>query len=301
MIEINLPKIKVTGHYQIQIIRANGDVDTVADFDNLITDACLNYMASSALSSINHIGVGSSQTAPQFSDTVLGAQIGSRASNSNSFDSSFNAAGNFWESSKTWTFGLGAIVGDIAEVGAFSAPTGGVMVSRSLLKDGLGNPITIPVQADEQLAVTWKFRVYPPLGDFTGSFVITTNGVPVNHSYIIRASDIDSPSSAWSIGMATFTSTSTFNAYENDVLGDVYSGPTAGGLGSGSGSASYDGYVAGSFERAMTLSLSSSQANFATGIGAILFNRYYKASFSPKIPKTNIRRLELRLMIRWGR
>lgn len=307
MIELKGPEVKVSGAYEIHIVRADGKCDKVAAFDNLITNAGLDHMRSYGIH-VDQCGVGSGSAEPAFTDTALQSPIGARTSNTGSYSFSHNSSGGFNEIAKSFTFPLGGIVGTVREV-IVARTSSEPAISRALVKDGLGNPIGIAVQADEQLIVTWKARIYYPTADFVGSFTLQVNGVSETYGYSIRAYGVQVSSGYWG-GNYAFGS-----MYQHQILlrssdSQISATATNYPAESGSGSAVLDAYINGSFQRTATLSFTIGDANFAGGIGGIqiwgptfgsIANSGLSAVFTPKIPKNSGRTLTLNVRVGWGR
>lgn len=312
--KIDLPKVGLSGHYKVGVIRASGQYEQLADFDNLITDAGLDFIATNGVSAATvYCRAGAGSAVPAVGQTNLVSQLGSASASGTS--SATNSGGTpvwFTSLTRVYTFAIGAVVGNVAEIGTFSAETGGTMFSRALIKDAMGNPTTITILSDEQLVVTYEVRKYPPASDITGTVSISIDGVPTNFDYTIRAANVatNSGSILWhgtaSVGNFTASVTAA-NAYETSTLGDVSGTPGFGEV-NASSSVTY-AYTNGSFYRDQTPTWGLSAANFATGIGAILFaavsggtrNGAFQISFSPKLPKTSAKTLTLTFRISWGR
>jgi len=144
---------------------------------------------------LNACQVGDDGTLPTVNDTgLLGYTVGT----SNIQDTIVGAQGSYpWYGfkRKRFRFALGAVVGNIAEVGVgWSTANGPNLVSRTLIVNIFGDPTVATILADEILDVNYEFRYYPPLVDSIGT--VTLNGVDYN--YKIRASEV-SNSTAWGL------------------------------------------------------------------------------------------------------
>lgn len=303
-------KSELEGIIKLEIIKEDGTLKEAEGlnipFYNLITDAGLNFVSNSDIiqNAIRYCRVGTSSTTPSVSDTALGAQTGTISllgTGTNSVQYTTNPY--YSNHQRVYTFDVGAVSGNLTEIGFFSAEFGGTMWSRALIKDSEGNPTTLTLLATEQLKVTYTVRRYIP-ASLTGSFTLNTNGTNSAVNYTITPSYINNSSFPWFSGVCCNNVFSLY-AYETDILGDITSSP--------SGSQSSEimttpPYVAGSFEKTGYLTIDITTGNFATGIGSITFfgsdySYYhgYQCSFSPKIMKTSSQTLTIGIKISWGR
>lgn len=152
-------RVEYSGHVKLQI--SGGERGTI-DYpwqDNMIVDAGFIALASGANSSnyemlqVFKVGASSQPVAPTDTDIVLKIAEGER----NSSSEGWNNDGQFGWSRSVRTFPRGAAAGNISEL-----TVGGRVgiLSRTLVKDALGNPATITVLSDEVLTVTWELRRY---------------------------------------------------------------------------------------------------------------------------------------------
>ena len=273
------------------------------EFKNLIVDQGLNNAASTAINTlVARCKVGSSSDIPTTSDTALGQPVGGYTSvitstyNHSSGNPVWYTYGRF-----TYTFPVGAVTGDLREIGFFDSS--GNMFSHALIKDGAGNPTTVTVLADEQLFVTYEVRKYPAETDQTGTFVLAINGVDTSFSYTARPALINTTISTnyWygSHQLGVDTNLDKYIvAYESQTLGSVTGTPTGTAV---AGSGTIDTYVAGSFKSTLNCVFDPPVANFATGIGSMMLSNGFQISFNPVLPKTSDRRLVLPLSILYAR
>lgn len=312
MIEL---KSELEGIIKLEIIKEDGTLKEVeglnVPFYNLITDAGLNYLSGYTAigGAAAYCRVGTSSTPPTTTDTTLGAQTGSASPSGATTNSVQYSTTPYYSSHQiVYTFAVGAVSGNLTEVGFFSAATGGTMWSRALIKDSGGNPTTLTLLATEQLKVTYTVRRYIP-ALLTGSFTLSTNGVNSTITYNIKPANISATGGTiWYGGSAAGRSFMDLYAYETDLLGDVTSRPA--GTESSAISVTRDNYTTGSFQSTATLSIGTSVANFTTGIGSVVFCIYgtvnpvyagYQCSFSPKIMKKSSQTLSIGIRLSWGR
>jgi hypothetical protein len=185
------------------------------------------------------------------------------------------------------------------------------MWARQLLKDGTGTPTAIVKTSADQLQVTYEWRLYHPTGaDVTGNVTISGNV----YAYVVRVAAIGD-SASWGTGPAGNGPIFYFNAgrvnpavaFETDILGSTSGIP--GGAGGGDTTRGAFAYVAASFARDKQYVWDLAQGNFTTGIGSMWYGggdnyqggRPFQVSFTPKLPKTNVKRLTLNVHTSWGR
>lgn len=269
------------------------------EFKNLIVDQGLNNAASITIDNlVTRCKVGSSYDIPTTSDTTLGQQVGpytpvvTSTYNHSSGNPVWYTYGRF-----TYTFPVGAVTGDLREIGFFDSSDN--MFSHALIKDGAGNPTAVTVLADEQLFVTYEVRKYPAETDQTGTFILSINGVDTSFSYTARPALINTTTSSnyW-YGSHQLGVNTNVVAYESQTLGTVTGTPTGTAV---AGSGTIDTYLAGSFKSTLNCVFDPSIANFTNGIGSMLLCNGFQVSFTPAIPKTSDRRLVLPLSTVYSR
>lgn len=311
MIEL---KSELEGIIKLEIIKEDGTLKEAeglnVPFYNLITDTGLDYLniGRAIESACAYCKVGTSSAIPTVSDTTLGAQTGSTSSPGTTTNSVQYTAEPYYSAHQiVYTFAVGAVSGNLTEIGFFSAASGGVMWSRALIKDSGGNPTTLTLLATEQLKVTYTVCRYIP-ASLTGSFTLNTNGSNSTINYTITPANISSTNVPWYQGMCSQNTMYLF-AYETQTLGGITSKPS--GSASSSASATRSNYTQDPFQSLFYITLPTSTANFTTGIGSIVFwagasttsSSYYgyQCSFSQKIMKTSSQTLNIGIRLSWGR
>jgi hypothetical protein len=297
--KIVLPGPKVAGWFKMEAVRPDGSKRLLADwFPNLVVDTGLNRIGTGSYMSACHVGNGNAT--PNVLDTSLdGFMAGTTTVQASSYGAQSTVPYYGWKTI-TYRFGLGTVVGNVAEVGiATSASPAAILFSRALVLDEFGAPTTVTVLADEVLDVTYQLRLYPDLVDRTGSIVVTGSGT---HTYVLRAAVVTSSSwGAYLGGVASFThQNNTFRVY-NGAIGAVTSSPAGSGS---STSMSNAGYSNNSYVRQGTAGYGLNYGNLAGGIKSILFDTtlgYYQAELTPNIDKTAIKTLVMTVQISWGR
>ena len=294
----------VEGHFRLEVLRSDGSVkEDTGFFRNLILNQGLdNLFKMPAVQAYYYIQVGFGNGAPSVTDTALQ----SHAAGINSFSQYYNdptgvvtTSPRYYYDRATVTFATGAVVGNVAEIGAASSSAGpNTLFSRALVKDSNGDPTTVSVLADEQLRVTYELRWYIPEGEATGTLDLGEQVV----EYAIRASFRNSTSNSlrgrpyeefgwlgrnsWSAypAGAALTQLGTAGPTGEPHADDV------------SAAAEWQGsYVNGSFSR--TCRATFSPAQITSAIGGFRFNPTnvgpMQVVFDPPIAKTNTKRLSL--------
>jgi hypothetical protein len=277
-------KFRVSGHFNLAIQRESGEIETVADFDNLIVDAGLDALHSSS-SSFSNCMVGTGTTPPATTQTTLVNRIASTTNTTAITNTTNNASPYDATMVITYQFATGVAAGNLTEVGIGTTST--LVMSRALIVDGSGNPITITVLATEALFVTYTFKVYPPIVDN----VFSVSG----YTFTARAIGCGLVSS-WVAGyypgaisgMAIEAAGQALTAAYSALGGTTISNAT---------------YVAGTFYRDITITYPIGIANYATGIGTLGFRTgsasypqgvmSLQFSISPKIMKTSSQTLTI--------
>lgn len=155
--ELELP-CSVRGWFRMEKLK-DGEVIASRDFENLITNAGLNAMGSNG-TFYSYCAVGTGTAAPQPTDASLGNLVSSTTGATNTAGGAISVVTDPFTTTHTWTWAIGAAVGNFTEVGCGRIVTD--LSSRALIVDNLGNPVAFPVSADEQLRVTYSRGAYAP-------------------------------------------------------------------------------------------------------------------------------------------
>ena len=141
--------------------------------------------------------VGTGGATPVFNDTSLENPLALIAGGSwTSSTSVLTGTDYVKESSSVFTFNIGDVVGNVAELGV---KLGSTLQTRALFKDGSGDPTTIPVTATDQLIITYFVKKTISMIPVTSSMLATLDGVSTTIDFTIRpciASSADSGSPA---------------------------------------------------------------------------------------------------------
>lgn len=303
--------IGLSGSYELTIRNQAGEITKQLAFENLILNQGLDSIGSELNpfpSGEVKCKLGTGSVPPAVTDTALSGT----ASGFSGLASGANVTGNittppYWsECSFAMTFPIGALSGNYTEIGLYSRA--GTLFSRALIKDSGGNPTTLTILATEELHVTYKLRMYPPMIDTTGTFSMTYNGTPTTYNYTIRYSNFN------------INTTYPFTVVANEkcgllsgaVLSATITGEMTGTTVAESSTVSKSTYMAGTYYRDITYTCVTGNSNFASGISGIRFNApvfsglysgwaHSQCLISPPIMKTATDTLSLTFRISWGR
>lgn len=267
-------------------------------FKNLVTNIGLDRIGQGGAIGPN-VRIGTGTTAPAASDTQLVAQVASTSTVVGT-DSLVNAGSPNYESTlaRTVEFGLGAVVGNMGEIGLGWASSGATLWSRARILDGGGSPTTIAVLSSEILQATYRIRVYPTLTDASGTVDISGT----SYSYVSRVANVGTVRGlSWGPLIQSATATA-----HNGALGATTGAPAGS---STSLTATLSAYTDGTYQRNVVVSGSIGQGNLSGGISAILtaiansVGQVWltQTSFSPAIPKNGTNQLSLPFTFAWAR
>lgn len=270
---------------------------------NLILNIGLDRIgARQSLANFCRIGTGT--TAPTNGDTALQSQSASTSTIVST--STANAGASTYATTMTvvYEFALGAVVGNMGEVGVgWTASTGSTLFSRALINDVGGSPTTITVLSSEILQVTYRLTVYPQVTDATGTIVISG----VTYSYTTRfanagsALNLSPTASILSGGIGTLT------AYTG-AIGAVTTTPS--GTSASLTAGSVASYTNGTYTMDYPISAAIGVGNLSGGIQSILcflftgntgLGATFQCGFSPNIPKDGTNVLNLTFRLTWQR
>ncbi len=187
----------IEGSFSVQVFRNGKERLSLPRTKNLITRGGMNLLA--IFGDTLHVGTGG--TTPTFADTSLEAfLVASNESNWSTNTPILTGTDYLKESQNTYTFNVGAVVGNISELGvAVNDSQVPDIQTRALFKDGIGDPTTITVTVDDQLVVTYFVKKTISMIPVVTSILADVDGVPTTIDYTIRpciASSADAGSSA---------------------------------------------------------------------------------------------------------
>ena len=274
-------KIDMKGHYDVAVIHADGTRDDYKNMENLIVNQgkdCLGGLFPSGYQSgLGGIVVGVGNATPAVTDIALQNPL-AVSNNSTAFSETAPSLLAPYQTmaSQTFTFAVGAVIGNIAEIGLTILKTAGIaatdaVFSRALIQVG-GSPGTITVTATDQLVATYTIT-YTFTADISGSINVTTNGTPVAVSYTgrpmnlgITTASVSNPvshyvgqlaASGWHVFSSTATSFSATNSQPAQHINSVSTSAAA--------------YTGGSFTRTFTSTWNT---------GSPFSDRMYAVAFS---------------------
>jgi hypothetical protein len=292
--------IRVGGEYRVKVIRAGLPVKDTGWMPNIVTNIGLDRLLSRTVNPTNICRVGTGSSTPVATNSALDSQIGSQGSASYA---SLNEGTPNYQTliTATYTFTLGAVVGNITELGVGATTSGADLFSRALILDGGGAPTTISVTAADQLIVVYRFRYYPPLTDN----VVVVNLSGTNYTITGRVANIGTAGFA-SILNNVSTSLAELLGITNgsvrgtgSTLGAITASPTGGTLVSSATSDALVAYTTGTFFRDWTYTVSAASGNSTGGIktlflsGANTNGLDYQYDFNPILPKDATKQLVL--------
>lgn len=295
----------VRGRFSVELVHAaSGLIKRRLDFDNLVTDAGLDYIAAKNgfSSAVTFVAVGTGSSAPAYSDTTLNAEI-TRTSNNGGFSETSGSVGSgdnleYWWWRRTYLFTESEANGNLSEIGIFSQD-GATLWARQLFTDEAGNPTTITKTNEDQLRIVYERRVYPPMDDHVQivdvkdtTTTVTTRAASVASTQVWGRSDIFGGSSLAAYARST------------DVLGGRSGFPS--GSSTSASSVTESVYVPGTFFREIEFRWGPSQANYAGGVGSIAVQPWtgsiaFQSSFAPKLPKLDTERLMIQVRVDFSR
>lgn len=301
----------MAGRYKLAVRHADGSLKYETGwFDNLITDAGLNYIGDNT-SWLSECRVGSGTSAPANSDTALASLVAVTTNTISSVDAAQSTSPYYGSLTNTYRFAEGAAAGNISEVG-IGPPTSstGPLFSRALVTDGSGNATTVTVLSDELLDVTYELRTIPPTSDVVTT-VVDSGPAGTSHTVTVRAANVTSKND-WAIqtssgGVMDFAGGFNVYAVYDGALGAVTAEPSGNFDFLGGETPVTDAYSNNSLERTAKLSLPPDEGNLAAGIAAIRIRTdkaqggKWQIGFDPAIPKTNEDSLKFDLVLSWDR
>lgn len=304
---------KVKGRLRLVVKGEDGKerVDT-GWFDNLITNQGLDMMSGylppyniSYDTICSAVAVGTGNAAPTTADTQLTSPLAYTINgDSRGTGAYYVGPPAYWSLIVTYTFAIGAVVGNIAEVGVGNV-VGSSGTYVSLFNHQLimvsGSPGTISVTSNDQLSVYFELDMYLNTTDTSYSFVMNS----VTYSGIYRLANIATvPSFAEYAGYSNAgagTNHPSYTAYNGSIgaITTVPSGTSAATSGGTRGT-----YTLGTYTISMTTSMALGSCNLTGEISAFTFETHYgtyQFSVSPVLPKTNLSTITLNWSVSWAR
>lgn len=145
-------KLKLSGQLSIVLKDKNGNIKDERLVKNLVVNSGLAYITSRMVgtdkSVMSHMGLGSSTTAADATQTDLVSILGSREA----LDSSTVSGTNNEKVVYVASFEPGDATGAVTEAGIFNAATGGDMLCRTVFA-------VVNKQSDDSISVTWTITL----------------------------------------------------------------------------------------------------------------------------------------------
>lgn len=302
-------EVGMKGQFRLELRRAGKVVRDTGWFDNLILDAGLDRLSNTATpAAINFCQVGTGSTTPANGQTALTTYVATNASRTTVSDSNTGSPNYYVEQIRQYTFTLGAVVANLAEVGVgWQSATGGLF-SRALILDGGGSPTTLTVTVNDQLVVYYKISFRPRLTDAAGTLTLSAVGYAYN-SRLANAGSFGASASndLFSVQWGVVSSGNFELRGTGGILGAITSQPSGGtAVTTSLSSPSLAAYTSGNFYRDTTITLPAGTHNPTGGIVTmrIAFNMglVWQWQFTPTaIPKDNTKQMVFGVRLSWAR
>lgn len=298
---------KVAGYYKIEkVVNAGSALEfkepITGWFPNMILNTGLDIQGTDSTNIIMTCLLGSGNTPPQATDLALVSSLGSVSATSCTKGNS-SSPDYYKYATLVYRFGAGVATGNISEVAVGWGTASGQLLSRALILDELGDPTTITKLSDEVLDVTYQYRIYPSLADFTGGFTLTGNKGAI-YTYTGRIANAETTMAGYNFGIyppypIAYGDISVY-AYTGG-LGLITATPT-GGNGTKTGTNSE--YVSGSYKMASSATFGLTDSNSGLGIRSIMVNATqgsWQFEFNTPILKTASDILTINTEVSWAR
>jgi hypothetical protein len=321
--KLDIPlRLKCAGRYKISLRREDGSLRQETEwFDNLITNQGLDYigtggtdynLAFSSNSFLTRCAVGTSSATPAFTDTTLGAQLAAQppygtVGDITAYSPSYVAGPPaYLTASHTYTYTLGAVVGNITEVGVGIYPVGSVstdpiaVFSHALIMSG-GSPTTISVTSADQLEVTFELRWY--VDTTLNPYTVTISGTGYSGDSLSLTTALSTAFVLASSIDANAPGNNTTRCYVyNGSIGTVTTAPS--GTSADLGQAPIPSYTTGTYTKSYTYSANTTTGNLSGGITAIAIQttkQCWQFSISPALAKDSTKTMTLTFAVSWAR
>lgn len=308
----------IAGEFRCVVLKEDGTVKEDTGYQkNLLLDQGLEFFGGSYGSSLNlRLLIGSGNSTPEVTQTVLDAPVSMASSTSINSDYSYVDGGDglykFWEE-RVYRFTDIANI-NISELGLASSRTNSStsplidnywLTTRALIKNLSGNPTTITLLEGEFLDVYYKIHKVLDISEKSTVINMTDgDGGSIPYNVKIKGVYVGNSSFNTVAGYSGYVASHTYFSSEEWV--DVTSSPKGSRL---SNLASVEPYVARSYKRVYKISAGLNDANMeirtiSTGNSThfIPFQvRFGSVADDSPIPKTASDSLEVRLEISWDR
>ena len=288
--KLELPTVEVGGFFKLEAVSPDGSVRTLADwFPNLVLNQGLDQFGTNTSNSystqagiMTYVSVGTGSVAPAATDTTLTNFLASQYKKSATAGN--DAAGRYAWYRVIYEYAVNAATGNLSEIGV---GTSTVLVAKSLIKDGNGDPTTITVLSAEALRVSYELRVNIP----TGNYLMTVDGYDI----VIKAASADTWAAGYFLGCDLKVGDSGVGATIDDSPPNISGANVVDTNTTGA-------YTGGTYTLSYTAYAGVDKANY--NINALLFETgmaKWQASVTPAIPKTSLKTLEIGYSVHWAR
>ncbi|EKT4486696.1 hypothetical protein JGK44_001096 [Shewanella algae] len=171
---------KIKGSARARVLRRGKEV-----FSSHLTDNVLLGNFFSGFKHMNYVLVGTGTTEPQTTDSGLENSIASSQITTIAASRTIDGSSFIYKKTMTAVFKIGSVVGNISEAGLSESSNNTQCLSRVLFKDDLGNPVVIPVIAEDQLIVEYELQTSLP---WHTTEVIDVDGVQTTFDVFITSS-----------------------------------------------------------------------------------------------------------------
>lgn len=174
----------VKGRFSLSVMGSNGKEKAKVECDNMVLDALITKLNSNTYSAVtypgpggdilNKIALGTGTTPPQPGDSSLESQLivePFRGSWYTSYSEVIPGETLKGVMRRTHSFNQGQINANLSEIGVIDSR--GNLITRSLIKDDLGNPTTLTVTNEDQLVLVYYLDFLDIPIKTTGSVNIT--------------------------------------------------------------------------------------------------------------------------------
>lgn len=304
--EIDL-RPKIRGFFTMQA-RKGSIIVRERFFENVIVDNGLDRFGNVGSENLyGYCQVGTGTTTPSTTDTTLASYLTATTSATNTDSKTNSGSPDYYTDTRIqYTFALGAVVGNLTEIGAAGQSASGNLFSRALILDDMGSPTTFPVLSDEQLIVYYTVRTYPPMSDVTGTVTVGDT----LRDYTVRPIDITN-SGAWGLtvgsGSLSEVNVTVVTGAPNNMnlrTGSLVPATTGNPTGSGSNSSniSNSGYTSLTYYRDATGTWNPGSWNGTRNVLRVV-RRWsaWQILYDPPIAKTSDQQLTLPTRLSWDR
>lgn len=284
----------VRGRFTLSAVKGGETVRSVS-VDNMILNQGLDYLTQFS-GAYNYCRVGTSGASVDPTQTGMISDFGVSSPAGTHVYTNTGSPEYIAKSTVTYTFALGQIVGNVAEVGAFRTTGANTAFSRALIVDSSGNPTVFPVLSDEQLQVTYIIEFHPSLTDKSLSQTIGSTAYSVTARISLASQSAFNQSVP---PIQASTSTNEISAFTGSI-GPITGEPS----GSRYNRTSYSesSYVAGSWQRTLTITFGPSSFNGQIKSIRARFNLFaIQWEYDSPVAKTGAQTLVIPVTISWGR